>query len=105
MSEALDRANRVVLFAMQASVGLLGSEIEGLAVELEGDSATLHVALSRSSEAVEENLSDLVGNLEANFGGTPESDIRVILKRYVGPTDESWPGRKHRLIYLKNRPS
>ncbi|QUQ68671.1 hypothetical protein JJ691_64180 [Kutzneria sp. CA-103260] len=90
-----------MLEALQASQGLISSEVRGVSVQIEADRVVLHFALWRLTGEVEEDISDMVFELDALRGG--HTAVETVI--HVGPTDDSWPGRGGRLIYLAKDPA
>ena len=61
-------------------------------------SVTVHFAVTEQSEALAEDLHDVIGDLEGLlWPATTDVASRV----YVGtPNDGLWEGRQHRLVFL-----
>ena len=96
----LDWENWAILFALQASQGLIGPEILGVSVEAKTEEIIVHGCLREDNEAVAEDLDDLVSEFDAIQAGIVEPRARVIVAKYLGNTDPGWPGCAHPRIYL-----
>ncbi|MBG6139010.1 hypothetical protein [Longispora fulva] len=96
----LQRRNYLLLQVGQAALGLIGREIEGIAVEPRPGSIVLHVAVTRETPEVVEDIDDIVFELEAFLGGGPEQSSHIVTRIHVGSAGEGWDGRKFDLLYL-----
>jgi hypothetical protein len=97
---ALDWENEALLLVLQASQGLMAPEIDAVSVQALPDSIVIHACHREASDAVAEDLNDLVGEVEALLIGItgPMVDIRVSV--HVGATDAGWPGYRYRRRFL-----
>ncbi|HEY6738074.1 MAG TPA: hypothetical protein VI076_04435 [Actinopolymorphaceae bacterium] len=92
----VDQENRVVLYTVQALLGLISEDIKAIAVESRPERVVLHFAVTHRTEELDEDISDILFELEALFSGeSPELESEV----YVGTPGDDWPGRRHRLLY------
>jgi hypothetical protein len=89
--------NDVVLATVQAMLGLVSPDVHGVAVEIDGDSVTLHLAVARADGEIREDINDMVGDLEGLLW--PER-VEVTPRVHVGSTNGAWEGRQHRVIFL-----
>ncbi len=94
---ALEWENRVVLMVMQALLGLVSPTLRGVAVEIDGAAVTIHFVVSNLSEAVQEDIDEVVGDVEGLLlPDEPEVRSRI----FVGSPGPGWEGRHHRLVLL-----
>lgn len=91
-----------LLFVLQASQGLIGSEFLAVSIQAEPDEIIIHVCLREDGQAVSEDLDDLLAELDSLQAGVVEPPVRVTVAKYVGDTDSRWPGYAHRRIFLIN---
>jgi len=96
---ALEWENAAVLMTLEASQGLIGPDVAGMSVQITDDEITIHVCLRAYTEAVVEDMDDLVFELEALMAGVVIPMPQVTVVAYVGPLDASWPGHGHRRIF------
>lgn len=94
------RRNYLLLQAGQAALGLIGPDILAIAVEPRHDEVILHIAIASHTKAVQEDVADITGDLDAFLAGGPEQRTRISAEIHTGPADEGWPGRGHALLYL-----
>lgn len=94
--------NQVLLEALQASQGLIGPSVLGLAIEAGYDLVVLHACVSfehaEDLEDLKELAADLSDALESYTSPAPAVELRV----QVGETDQSWSGYQQRRLYLVN---
>lgn len=95
--DPLEWENRVVLMVVQALLGMVSPLLRGVAVETDGDTVTVHFAVSWLGEEVEDDLQDVVGEVEGLLW--PETP-RVQSHVSVGSAGPGWKGRRHRLVFL-----
>jgi hypothetical protein len=98
----LDWENDAVLLVLQGSQGLIGREINAASVQADPDRIVIHVCLREDSEAVREDLDDLVFEVGELMGGVVEPMVEVTVSTYVGDTGPEWPGYVHRRLFLIN---
>lgn len=89
--------NEAVLTTVQALLGLVSPGMLGVAVELDGDVVTLHVAVESLDEETRDDVDDVVGDIE---GLVWPARVEVRSNVHVGGTNGAWEGRQHRLVYL-----
>ena len=71
--------------------------LRGVAVEIHGAAVTIHFVVSNLSEAVEEDIYQVVGDVEGLLlPDEPEVRSRI----FVGSPGPGWEGRHHRLVLL-----
>lgn len=87
---------------LQASVGLLGPELLGVSVEVKPQRVVIHACISEDNHLVDDDLSELVSDVESATVGLLDKDVVFEVVKYLGDTDEEWPGYLHRRIYLMN---
>ena len=97
------RRNYLLLMTGQAALGLIGEEINGLAVEPRSDAVGIHAAVERETPELVEDLDDIAFELGAFLAGGPEEHSLITTQLHTGPADSSWPGRAHDLLYLAKR--
>lgn len=97
---ALDWENDALLLVLQASQGLMAPEIEAVSVQALPDSIMIHACLREANDAVAEDLNDLVDEVEALLIGVVEPMVDIRVSIHVGATDPSWPGYRHRRLYM-----
>lgn len=96
-NHALDWENRVVLAVVQALLGFVSPILRGVAVEVDGDTITVHIAVAKLEESVKEDIQDVLGDVEGLlWPETPNVHSRI----YVGSAAPGWEGRQHRLVLL-----
>lgn len=96
--------NFALLMALQASIGCIGPDVRGIAVEARPDRIVIHACLRRRSERALEDLADLTSDLETDLTGTTDPPVEVQLVTEVGDTDQSWSGYQYRRLYLEPHP-
>ncbi len=72
---ALDWSNYVVGEAVQASLGLIGPEVLGIAVEVQKSGMTFHVTLVKQTTQADEDIEDMVFEFDARTAGVVEGGI------------------------------
>lgn len=97
---ALLRRNYLLLQTGQAALGLIGPDVLGIAVEPRHDEVILHIAAASRTEALDEDLADMTGDLDAYLSDGPEHLTRISVQVHVGTADDTWPGRAHALLFL-----
>lgn len=88
--------NRVVLYLVQALLGLVSSTMRAISVEVYPSLVVIHIAAHSHSEELDEDLSDIRFELEALF---EKSAPHINTNVHVGPPDSNWPGRNFRPVY------
>lgn len=96
----LARENSIVLMALQASLGLVGPDVRGMAVEAGEDRVTFHVALTQRSARSDEDLDDLLFEFEALTWGMVRGGFALDTVVTVGDTGPAWSGHPWRRIFL-----
>jgi hypothetical protein len=97
---ALEWSNYVVGQAMQASLGLVGPDVLGIAVEIRNDGVTFHVALFRHTAQADEDIEDMVFEFDALTAGVGEGGIPWDVAITVGDFGPNWDGNELRRIFL-----
>ena len=93
--------NGVLLDALQASQGRIGTAVRGLAVEAGYARVIVHACVSADDDAdTREDMQELVDDLASALGSTVDPVPSVELRLQVGDTDLSWSGYHHRRLYL-----
>lgn len=94
---ALEWENHVVLMVGQALLGLVSPEMRGVAVEFDGESVTVHFAVTQLDDELREDIDEVVADVEGLLW--PETpDVRS--RTFHGSSGPGWEGRSHRLVYL-----
>ena len=88
--------NQVVLYLVQALLGLVSTNIYAISVEVRPAFIALHFAVRSNSEEFGEDLSDIIFELDALFD---ESSPEIRSSVHVGQPDTDWVGRHFRLVY------
>jgi hypothetical protein len=96
-NRALDWENRVVLMVVQALLGLVSPVFRGVAVEIDGETVTVHFAVAALSEEITEDVQDVIGDVEGLLW--PEMPA-VRSQIFVGSAGPGWEGRQHRMVLL-----
>ncbi|MGW3828897.1 hypothetical protein ACWEAF_43535 [Streptomyces sp. NPDC005071] len=98
---ALLRRNYLLLMTGQAALGLIGSDLLGLAVEPRQGEVVIHAAIRRETPEVLEELDDIAGDLDAFLQGGPEAESAITQRVHIGlPNATTWPGFTHALLYI-----
>ncbi|GIG01132.1 hypothetical protein [Catellatospora citrea] len=92
--------NHVVLAAVQASLGNIGPDVRGIAVEAGKDRVTFHVALTQRSAKGDEDIEDMLSEFEAVTGGYVRGTFALDTLVTVGDTGPEWSGYRWRRIFL-----
>ncbi|MEU5788307.1 hypothetical protein ABZ754_11325 [Micromonospora purpureochromogenes] len=92
--------NHVVLGAVQASLGLIGPNVRGIAVEAQKDRVTFHVALTQRSPQAEDDIEDMIFDFEALSWGEVPGGLTVDTVITVGDTGPEWTGYQWRRIFI-----
>jgi hypothetical protein len=92
--------NHVVLDAVQASLGNIGPDVRGIAVQAEKDRVTFHFALTRRTEQADEDIADTLAEFEALTMGTVRGEFSIDTTVTVGDTGPQWSGYPGRRIFL-----
>lgn len=71
-----------------------------LAVEPRPDALVIHVAVSRETPELTEDLDDIVADLEAFLAGGPDQNSAITTRVHLGPPDATWPGSTQALLYV-----
>ncbi|MGX1809433.1 hypothetical protein ACWIGI_27250 [Nocardia sp. NPDC055321] len=98
--DTLLRTNYLLLQVSQAALGLISSEIVGMAVEPRPGAVVIHVAARRETPALAEDLDDIVGDLEAFLSGGPEQNTVIITEVHLGWPDATWTGGSYAPFYI-----
>ena len=97
---ALLRRNYLLLQAGQATLGSIGANLLGIAVEPRTDAVVLHFAIAAHTTEVDEDIEDIFLELDALLSGGPEEHSTLKTQIHVGQPDDTWAGRSHALLYL-----
>jgi len=97
---ALDWSNYVVGQAVQASLGLIGPDVLGIAVEIQKSGVTFHVALFRHTTQADEDIEDMVFEFDALTAGVVEGGIPWRVTVTVDGLRPQWDGNELRPIFL-----
>ena len=97
----------MVLYTMQSMLGLVGPQVQAVAVEIGPQRGVVHFfAFERLSDAEREDVEDLMGDLDALLGNEDlegewslPADWKLESALHVGPPDERWPGCLHRRVF------
>jgi hypothetical protein len=94
------RRNYLLLQTGQAALGLISADMLTLAVEPRPDALVIHVAVSRETPELTEDLDDIVADLEAFLAGGPDQNSAITTRVHLGPPDATWPGSTQALLYV-----
>ena len=94
------RRNYLLLQTAQAALGLISADMLALAVEPRPDALVIHVAVSRETPELTEDLDDIVADLEAFLAGGPDQNSAITTRVHLGPPDATWPGSTQALLYV-----
>lgn len=95
------RRDQLRLRACQASLGLVGRDVLGLAVEPRQDEVVLHAAVVRETPEAVRDLHDIAAELKLLLVGGPDDRSDITTQVHVGlPCPATWPGHDHALVYL-----
>jgi hypothetical protein len=94
------RRNYLLLQTGQAAFGLISADMLALAVEPRPDALVIHVAVSRETLGLTEDLDDIVADLEAFLAGGPDQNSAISTRVHLGPPDATWPGSTQTLLYV-----
>ncbi|MFB6783406.1 hypothetical protein ACFCX0_40315 [Streptomyces sp. NPDC056352] len=94
------RRNYLLLQTGQASLGLIGPDVLGIAVEPRQDEIVLHFAIAAHTAEVEEDLDDIVFELRAFLGGGPEQHLTITTELHVGHPHATWFSPRYAVLYL-----
>ncbi|MTE21435.1 hypothetical protein F0L17_20425 [Streptomyces sp. TRM43335] len=95
------RRDHLLLRACQASLGLVGRDVLGLAVEPRPGEVVLHAAVVRETPDAVRDLHDIASELKLLLVGGPDDRSDITTQVHVGlPCPASWPGHDHALVYL-----
>lgn len=97
LSPALDWENRVVLSVVQALLGFVTPLLRGVAVELDGDTVTIHFAVSELDAETADDIADVIGDVEGLLWPT---EVNVTSNVHQGEAGPDWEGRQHRMVLL-----
>ncbi|WP_406051484.1 hypothetical protein [Kribbella sp. NBC_00889] len=92
--------NGVLVQALQASQGRIGTAVRGLAVEAGYERVVLHACVSTDDADTREDMQELVDDLESAMDPIVDPMPSVELHLQVGDADPSWTGYHHRRLYL-----
>jgi hypothetical protein len=92
--------NHVVLVAVQASLGNVGPDVRGIAVEAGADRVTFHVALGQRSPRSDEDIDDMLVEFDAGTAGCVQGDFTLGTVVTVGDAGPGWSGYPWRRIFL-----
>jgi hypothetical protein len=94
--------NLVLLEALQAAQGQIGTHVRGVAVEAGYELVVVHACIDSEDADTAEDLAELASVIEVSMEQYIEPAPAVELRLHVGETDASWPGYGHRRLYLMN---
>ncbi|MCX5152206.1 hypothetical protein OHB36_36710 [Streptomyces sp. NBC_00320] len=94
------RRNYLLLQTGQATLGLIGPNLLGIAVELRPDAIVLHFAIAARTAEVEEDIDDIIFELEVFLGGGPEQHSEITTELHIDQPGATWPGHRHALLHL-----
>lgn len=97
----LERENEITLYAVQALLGLISSNVIAVAVRAEEERVILTLWARRHTPEVEEDLDDAVFELDALFSEDHPLIVTII---QVGEPDMSALRSHGRMIYRAKRP-
>ena len=92
--------NLVLLEALQATQGQIGTHVRGVAAEAGYELVVVHACIDSEDADTAEDLAELASDIEVSMGQYVEPTPTVELRLHVGDTDPSWPGYEHRRLYL-----
>jgi hypothetical protein len=97
MTKELPRENQMVIYLVQALLGLVSPKMLGVALEFSNGAVIVHVAVSQKDDEIVEDIEELI----ADFQGFLWPDRTEISEKiHAGPANQTWPGREHRLVLL-----
>jgi hypothetical protein len=96
----LEWTSYVVEQAVRASLGLIGPDVLGLAVEARKDGVTFHVALFRRSKRADDDIEDMVFEFDALTAGDMKGGIPWNVAITVGSFSPQWDGSQLRPIFV-----
>ena len=94
---ALEWENHVVQMVGQALLGLVSPEMRGVAVEIDGETVTVHFASTQLDGERQEDIDEVVAEVEGYLWPDTQ-DVRS--RTFCGSSGPGWAGRQHRLVYL-----
>lgn len=92
--------NLVLLEALQAAQGQIGTHVRGVAVEAGYELVVVHACIDSDDADTAEDLAELASDIQGSMEQYVEPTPTVELRLHVGNTDPSWPGYEHRRLYL-----
>ncbi|MEC3958886.1 hypothetical protein VMT65_38035 [Nocardia sp. CDC153] len=98
--DTLLRTNYLLVQASQAALGLISSEIVGMAVEPRPGAIVIHVAATRETPALAEDLDDIVSDLHALLSGGPEQNSVITTQVHLGWPDATWHSGSYAPFYI-----
>jgi hypothetical protein len=101
MNSSVERENLTVIFLVQVLLGNVSKNLLGVAAEVSESVVRVHFAVAVLDEQMVEDLQDVLFELEAQYHAFPNAQPPIIEQQvHVGPVDQDWPGRGHRMIYF-----
>jgi hypothetical protein len=92
--------NVVVLYLVQAMLGLVSSNLRAVAAEVTATRVVIHFAFAELRPVDREDVEDILADLDALLGNEDLPDDWPIEPAIsVGEADERWPGRHFRRVY------
>lgn len=74
----------------QAALGLIGSEVVGMAIEPRLGEVVIHVVVTRETPALAEDLEDIAFELAVFLADGPERDTLISTRVQLGGVDGMW---------------
>ncbi|MER5728434.1 hypothetical protein ABT084_08840 [Streptomyces sp. NPDC002138] len=94
------RRNYLLIQTGQASLGLIGPDVLGIAVEPRPEEIVLHFAIAARTAEVEEDLEDIAFELEVFLAGGPEQRSKITTELHVGHPHAAWFSPRYAVLYL-----
>lgn len=96
--------NVVVLYLVQAMLGLVTPNLRAVAVDVSGDRLVVHFAFVDLSQVDHDEIEDIICDLDALLCNEDLPDDWLIeTELHEGPPDEHWPGVNYRRVYETKR--
>ncbi|MFJ3882918.1 hypothetical protein ACIPW5_36380 [Streptomyces sp. NPDC090077] len=93
------RRNYLLIQTGQASLGLIGPYVLGIAVEPRPEEIVLHFAVAAHTAEVEEDLEDIVFELAVFLAGGPEQRSKITTELHVGHPPATWFSPRYAVLY------
>ncbi|MFD5143084.1 hypothetical protein [Streptomyces sp. NPDC058401] len=93
------RRNYLLIQTGQASLGLIGPDVLGIAVEPRPEEIILHFALAALTAEVEEDVEDIVFELAVFLAGGPEQRSKITTELHVGDPHTTWNSPRYAVLY------